>query len=38
MWRMDRTDSDTIMIVAGVVLSLVALAELYPLLKRSDAD
>jgi len=35
---MDRTNPDTLMIVAGIVLSLVALLELYPLLRPSDTD
>jgi hypothetical protein len=33
---MDRTDPDTLVIAAGVVISFVALLELYPLLSRSD--
>lgn len=35
---MDRTNPDTIMIAAGIVLSLLALLELYPMLTRSDDD
>lgn len=35
---MDRTDPDLIMIAAGIVFSLLALVELYPLLKHSDDD
>ena len=35
---MDRTDPDLIMIAAGIVFSLLALVELYPLLKRSNDD
>lgn len=33
---MDRTDPDTLMIAAGVVISFVALLELYPLFNGSD--
>lgn len=35
---MDRTDPDTLVIAAGLVISLVAFLELYPLLTRSDPD
>ena len=35
---MDRTNPDIIMIAAGIVLSLVALLELYPLVTRHEAD
>ncbi|CDK40910.1 hypothetical protein DM2_799 [Halorubrum sp. DM2] len=31
-------DPDTLMLVAGVVISLIALAELYPLWKRRKTD
>jgi hypothetical protein len=32
---MDEIDPDTAMIAAGVVLSLIAVLELYPALKKS---
>lgn len=35
---MNRTDPDTVVIVAGVVISLVALVELYQLMTSSDAE
>lgn len=35
---MDRSDPDTIVMVAGIVITLVALVELYPLLTGSDDD
>jgi preprotein translocase subunit Sec61beta len=33
---MDRSDPDTIVMVGGIVITLLALAELYPLLTGSD--
>jgi len=35
---MDRTDPDTLVIVAGIVISLVALLEVYSLLQTSKAS
>ena len=35
---MREIDSDVLMIVAGVVVSLVALLELYPLWRRQRSD
>lgn len=35
---MDRTDPDTLVILAGIVISLVALLELFPLLTRSESE
>jgi len=35
---MDRTDPDTLVIVAGLVISLVAFLELRSLLTRSESD
>lgn len=35
---MAQRDPDTLVVVAGIVITLVALLELYPLLRRSDTD
>jgi len=35
---MRDVDPDTLMVVAGVVISLIALAELYPLWRKRRAD
>ena len=36
--RMDDIDPDTLMVAAGVVLSLIAVMEIYPIWKRSRDD